>query len=144
LNYDNTSLNYDNTYAAEEERTQQGNAAAEAQAEHILLHGLYTGRSQPQPRKPLDHGVSTDGQRLPTQICNSGKQQRIGSFEIKQQRIGSLVSIKQEAIGLIPIKQEAALPYARQLSDEKPVDHSCATSRGYFQPIPGQEDRRLS
>jgi hypothetical protein len=89
-----TSLNYESMKAAKE-------AAAEAQAEHTLVHP-----KQPQPRPPSGfYGVSARRQKWGAKIYYDGKKHRLGSFDTKQ---------------------EAALAYdreARQCGEEKSLNY---------------------
>jgi hypothetical protein len=69
-------LNYESIEAAEE-------AAAEAEAEHTLVHGM--GAEPKQPRQPSGfHGVTAKGKRWGAQIAYGGKTHYIGSFGTKQ------------------------------------------------------------
>jgi hypothetical protein len=92
-----TPLNYESIAAAEE-------AAAQAQAEHKLMHP-----HQPKPRRPPSgfHGVSPDDNknRWQARIGYDGKQHHLGTFDTKQQ---------------------AALAYdreARQCGEDKPLNY---------------------
>jgi hypothetical protein len=74
-------FNYESIEAAEE-------AAAEAQAEHILLHGACAAPKKPRP-KPLRssgfHGVYANGKRWRAHIKYDGKPHHIGCFVTKQE-----------------------------------------------------------
>jgi hypothetical protein len=70
-------LNYDSIEAAEE-------AAAEAEAEHTLVHGM--GAEPKKPRQASGfHGVTADGKRWKAQIRYGGKNYHIGTFNTKQE-----------------------------------------------------------
>jgi hypothetical protein len=72
-------LNYDSIEAAEE-------AAAEAEAEHTLVHGM--GAELKKPRQPSGfYGVCTSatGKRWQAQIKYGGKRHHIGTFGTKQE-----------------------------------------------------------
>jgi hypothetical protein len=75
-------VNYESIEAAEE-------AAAHAQAAHILLHGLCTGPKSPQPTKPRQpsgfHGVTANKKRWLAGIYHGGKQHHLGTFDTKQE-----------------------------------------------------------
>jgi hypothetical protein len=67
-------LNYESIKAAEE-------AAAQAQAEHILMHP-----KQPRSRPPSGfYGVSANGKRWKAQISYDSKQHNLGTFDTKQE-----------------------------------------------------------
>jgi hypothetical protein len=69
-----TQLNYESIKAAEE-------AAAEAQAEHILVHP-----KQPKPRPPSGfYGVYADRKRWAAQINYDSKRHHLGTFDTKQE-----------------------------------------------------------
>jgi hypothetical protein len=89
------SLNFERIEAGEE-------AAEEAQANHILVHGS----PQPKPRPASGYyGVSASGRRWQAQIGYGGEKHSLGSFDTKQ---------------------EAALAYdraARECGEEKPLNY---------------------
>jgi hypothetical protein len=91
-------LNYESMKAAEE-------AAAEAQAEHILVHDMCAGPQQPKPRPASGfYGVGASGKRWIAQIYYDSTQHHLGSFDTKQ---------------------EAALAYdrkARQCGENRPLN----------------------
>jgi hypothetical protein len=71
-----TQLNYESIEAAEE-------AAAQAQAEHTLVHVMC---ADPKPRPPSGfHGVTAQGKRWKAQITYGGKLHHIGTFDTKQE-----------------------------------------------------------
>ena len=70
-------LNYDSIEAAEE-------AAAEAEAEHTLVHGM--GREPKERRQSSGfHGVCARGKRWEAQINYDGKKHHLGTFDTKQE-----------------------------------------------------------
>jgi hypothetical protein len=75
-------LNYESIEAAED-------AAAQAEAEHTLLHDLCAGPKSSQPRKPRQpsgfHGVHASGKRWEAKIYHGGKNNYIGTFGTKQE-----------------------------------------------------------
>jgi ribonucleotide monophosphatase NagD (HAD superfamily) len=92
-------LNYESIKAAEE-------AAAEAQAEHILVHDMCAGPQQPKPRPASGfYGVYASGKRWMAKIYYDSKKHNLGCFDTKQ---------------------EAALAYdrkARQRGKDKPLNY---------------------
>jgi hypothetical protein len=67
-------LNYESIKAAEE-------AAAQAQAEHILMHP-----KQPKPRPPSGfYGVCADKRRWKAQVRYDGRYHYLGTFDTKQE-----------------------------------------------------------
>jgi hypothetical protein len=69
-------LNYESIEAGEE-------AAAQAEAEHTLLHDLC---ADPKPRQPSGfHGVIARGKRWQVQIFYGGKKHHLGTFDTKQE-----------------------------------------------------------
>jgi hypothetical protein len=75
-------LNYESIEAAED-------AAAQAEAEHTLMHGFCAGPKSPQPTKPRRpsgfHGVTAKGKRWEAKIYHGGKNNYIGTFDTKQE-----------------------------------------------------------
>jgi ribonucleotide monophosphatase NagD (HAD superfamily) len=72
-------LNYESIKTAEE-------AAAEAQAEHILVHDMCAGPQQPKPRPSSGfYGVSAKGKRWAAQIYYDSKNHYLGIFDTKQE-----------------------------------------------------------
>jgi hypothetical protein len=74
-------LNYENIKAAEE-------AAAQAQAEHIVVHDMCAGwgPKQPKPRPPSGfYGVYPTKKRWAAQITYGGRQHSLGYFDTKQE-----------------------------------------------------------
>jgi hypothetical protein len=92
-------LNYDSIKAAED-------AAVQAQAEHILVHVMCAGPTQPKPRPPSGfYGVSANGKRWLAKIYYNSKKQNLGTFDTKL---------------------EAAFAYdrkARQCGKDKPLNY---------------------
>jgi hypothetical protein len=72
---DEKPLNYGSIEAAEE-------AAAEAQANHILVHG--SPQLKPRPASGY-YGVCANGKRWRAQICYGGEQHGLGTFATKQE-----------------------------------------------------------
>jgi hypothetical protein len=72
-------LNYESIKAAEE-------AAAEAQAEHILVHDMCAGPQQPKPRPASGfYGVRANRKRWHAKIRYDNKQHNLGTFDTKQE-----------------------------------------------------------
>jgi hypothetical protein len=72
-------LNYESIKAAEE-------AAAEAQAEHILVHDMCAGPKQPKPPPASGfYGVSASEKRWTAQIRYDGRHHYLGCFDTKQE-----------------------------------------------------------
>jgi hypothetical protein len=72
-------LNYESIAAAEE-------AAAEAQAEHILVHDMCAGPKQLRPRPPSGfYGVSASREQWQARVNYDSKQHFLGTFDTKQE-----------------------------------------------------------
>jgi hypothetical protein len=72
-------LNYESSNAAED-------AAAQAQAQHILVHNMCAGPKQPKPRPASGfYGVSANGKRWQANIRYDSKQHYLGIFDTKQE-----------------------------------------------------------
>jgi hypothetical protein len=60
--------------------------ATEAQAEHILVHGMCAGPKQPKPRPPSGfYGVSANRKQWQAKTCYDSKTHHLGIFDTKQE-----------------------------------------------------------
>jgi hypothetical protein len=72
-------LNYASITAAED-------AAAQAQAEQILVHDMCAGPKQPKPRPPSGYyGVHAAGKQWQAHICYDSEEHYLGTFDTKQE-----------------------------------------------------------
>jgi hypothetical protein len=115
-------LNYESIDAAEE-------AAAEAEAEHTLVHGM--GAEPKKPRQPSGfHGVTASGKRWVAKISYGGKNHNIGTFDTKQEAALSYdKAVREHGEGKKKLNYES-IEVAEEAAAEAVAEHTVVHGMG--------------
>jgi hypothetical protein len=115
-------LNHDSFEAAEE-------AAAEAEAEHTLVHGM--GAKSKKPRPPSGfHGVYANKKRWRAQITYGGKKYCLGSFDTKQEAaLAYDTAAREHGGGKKPLNYDS-IEAAEEAAAEAEAEHTLVHDMG--------------